>query len=141
MVLWVALRSVLLSVVFLIFAACIGGVLSWWAVLAVPAAMLCNASFAAPLAAFSATRENDLSFSLIMRLVLQPLFLFSGTFFPVPQLPDGLEPFVVLSPLWHGVELCRAATTGQGELGPILFHVAFLTAVVAVGACFGTRTF
>ena len=41
-----------------------------------------------------------------------PLFLFSGTFFPISRLPDWLEPVALLSPLWHAVELCRDATTG-----------------------------
>ena len=42
-----------------------------------------------------------------MRIVVFPLFLFSGTFFPISQLPDWLEPVALLSPLYHAVELCR----------------------------------
>ena len=93
-------------------AALLGAVPSAWGVLAIPAAGLCAAAFCAPLAAYSVMLDTDLSFPLIMRLGVLPLFLFSGTFFPIIQLPDGLQPIAQLSPLWHGVELARAATTG-----------------------------
>ena len=75
-----------------------------------------------------------------MRLAVFPLFLFSGTFFPVSLLPGWAQWLVVFSPLWHAVELCRAATTGHGgwvDLG----HVAALCACVVAGAWWGHRTF
>ena len=71
---------------------------------------------------------------MIMRLGMLPLFLFSGTFFPISQLPRGLRPLAVLSPLWHGVELARDATTGHFDAAPVAAHVAVLVACVAVGA-------
>jgi lipooligosaccharide transport system permease protein len=94
--------------------------------------------------AYAATQEEDGNFGLIMRLLVLPLFLFSGTFFPVDQLPAALQPLVWLSPLWHGVELARAATTGQwAELGVggVLAHLAFLTALLTAGLVAGIRTF
>ena len=56
----------------------------------------------------------------IFRFGLVPLFLFSGTFFPISQLPDWLEPLAWVTPLWHGVELCRGLATGDidGPLSP-----------------------
>ncbi len=101
------------SAAFLLVAALLGAVPSPWGVLAIPAAGLCAAAFCAPLAAYSITLDSDLSFPMIMRLGVLPLFLFSGTFFPISQLPSGLRPLAVFSPLWHGVELARDATTGQ----------------------------
>ena len=71
---------------------------------------------AAPLIAFAATQETDHGFPLIMRFLTLPMFLFSGTFFPLSQLPAVLRPLAWVLPLWHGVELCRDATTGT--LGP-----------------------
>jgi lipooligosaccharide transport system permease protein len=109
-------------------------------VLAVPAAVLCTTAFTAPLAAYAATRESDISFPLIMRLGIQPLFLFSGTFFPVSQLPDAFEPVAWLSPLWHGVELARSATTGSVDALAAAGHVVALVAVIAAGAWLGART-
>jgi lipooligosaccharide transport system permease protein len=70
-----------------------------------------------------------------------PLFLFSGTFFPISQLPDALQPLCVLSPLWHGVELCRGAMTGSIDFWPAVAHVAVLVACVVAGWRWGARSF
>lgn len=139
-VLWTAIRTTLSATAFLFVATLLGGVPSLWGVLAVPAAVLCASAFSAPLAAFSATQQSDLSFPIIMRLGVMPLFLFSGTFFPVSQLPGALQPLAALSPLWHGVELARSATSGSAELLPTLSHIGVLVAVIAAGAWVGART-
>ncbi|MDQ1373551.1 MAG: lipooligosaccharide transport system permease protein [Actinomycetota bacterium] len=140
-VLWNVARSTLGAVMFLAAAALLGGIPSPWGVLAVPAAALCALSVAAPLTAWAAMQETDVPFSVVARLGIVPIFLFSGTFFPVKQLPSGVRPVVVLSPLWHGVELCRAATTGRWDPGPQALHVAVLVALAAAGWQWGTRTF
>lgn len=138
---WIGVRAAVTSLVFLLVATPLGGVVSPWAVLAIPAAVLTALAFASTLTAYSATRENDVTFSLIIRLGVVPLFLFSGTFFPVEQLPSGLRPLVFFSPLWHGVELCRSATTGTGGLWEVTMHTVVLLGVVAVGCRFGVRAF
>ncbi|CAN5836134.1 ABC transporter permease [soil metagenome] len=138
---WTAVRTALSAGAFLLVATLLGGVPSAWGVLAVPFAMLGGAAFAAPLSAFAATQETDITFPVILRLGIVPLFLFSGTFFPIAQLPDGLQPLARLSPLWHAAELCRAATTGTLAWGSTVGHVLVLAGFVAVGAWFGTRTF
>jgi lipooligosaccharide transport system permease protein len=140
-VLWAGLRTALMASAFLIVASLLGGVPSPWAVLAVPAAMLTALAFSAPLAAYAATQTTDVSFAVIMRLGVLPLFLFSGTFFPIDQLPEGLQPLAVASPLWHGVELARSATTGSIGLLPSTGHVAALLVVIALGWQWGNRTF
>jgi lipooligosaccharide transport system permease protein len=140
-VFWLGCKAALSASVFLLVAAILGGVPSVWGILAVPATVLTAAAFAAPMTAFSAGQETDFAFPLIMRLGVLPLFLFSGTFFPVSQLPDWLEPLAYLSPLWHGVELARAATTDTFDLINGLGHVAFLTACVVAGFAWGRRTF
>lgn len=139
--LWAALRQAVAAAVFLVVATALGGVLSPWAVLAVPASVLVALAFAAPLTAWAATRETDQPFLVVMRVGIQPLFLFSGTFFPVAQLPDALEALALVSPLWHGVELCRAATTGHGDPAALVVHVAVLVAFAAAGWWWGLRTF
>jgi lipooligosaccharide transport system permease protein len=140
-VLWVALRALLAAAAFLIVAALLGAVPSAWGVLAIPACGLTAAAFCAPLTAFAVTQDSELSFPMIMRLGVLPLFLFSGTFFPISQLPTGLQFLAVFSPLWHGVELARNATTSNFEPLADLFHVAVLVVCVAVGARFGTRNY
>lgn len=140
-VIWTTVRSAVGASIFLIVAALLGAVLSPWGVFAVPAAALTATAFAAPLTAFSATQETDARFPVILRIGIMPLFLFSGTFFPVSQLPGVLRPLCWLSPLWHGVELCRGAMTGSIDFLPAVVHVAVLAACVAVGGRWGTRAF
>jgi lipooligosaccharide transport system permease protein len=138
---WVTVRMLINAGLFVAVAAVIGGVISPWGVLAVPAAALGGLAFAAPLTAYSAGRDSDQSFSIIMRIAVVPMFLFSGTFFPVDQLPDWLEPLARVTPLWHAVELCRGATTGSLSLAGAVGHAAFLLAVVAAGCWWGVATF
>jgi lipooligosaccharide transport system permease protein len=138
---WVTVRMLINAGLFVAVAALIGGVTSPWGVLAVPAAALGGLAFAAPLTAYSAGRDSDQSFSIIMRIAVVPMFLFSGTFFPVDQLPDWLEPLARVTPLWHAVELCRGATTGSLSLAGAVGHAAFLLAVVAAGCWWGVATF
>jgi lipooligosaccharide transport system permease protein len=140
-VVWQSIRTVLSASVFVAVAALLGAIASPWAVLAVPAAALTAAAFCALIGAFSATQDTDFAFPVIMRLGILPLFLFSGTFFPVSELPDWLEAVARLSPLWHGVELARRATTGDVAFWPMAAHVVFLVACVAAGWIVGTRTF
>ncbi|HEY7105468.1 MAG TPA: ABC transporter permease [Acidimicrobiia bacterium] len=138
---WTGIRSTMAATVFLAIAAVLGGVPSFWGLLAIPAAVLGALAIAAPLSAWAVERESDGAFSVVMRIVVFPLFLFSGTFFPVSRLPDWLEPVALLSPLYHAVELCRAATTGDFAFFDNVANVAVLLAFVGVGVWWGERTF
>ena len=120
--------------------AAFGVVYSPWAILALPAAVLTGMAFAGPVSAFAATQEKDSSFSTLYRFAIIPMFLFSGTFFPVSQLPTWLEAVAYCLPLYHGVALCRDLTLGQvswADLG----HVAYLAALFGAGYSAGRRTF
>lgn len=141
LVLSAGLRTGFAAIPFVAVAALLGGVPSLWAVLAVPAVVLTTVAFAALLAAYAATQDTDVSFSVIMRLGILPLFLFSGTVFPVEQLPGGLQPLAVLSPLWHGVELARSATTGWVNPLVAVGHLVSLLVVIALSWQWGVRTF
>jgi lipooligosaccharide transport system permease protein len=140
-VVWAGVRATMGAAGFVAVAALLGGVASPWGVLAIPAAVLLATAFTAPLVAFAATQTTDISFAVIIRLVIVPLFLFSGTFFPVSQLPHWLRPAVRFSPLWHGVELCRAFTTGHISWSAAGVHVVVLVGIVVAGWLWGTRTF
>jgi lipooligosaccharide transport system permease protein len=140
LVVWLSVRTAISATAFLVVASLLGAIPSWWGVLALPVAMLCAAAFAAPLAAFTATQDTDAVFPVIIRLVVMPLFLFSGTFFPTDQLPGAVRPLVALSPLWHAAELARAATTGRLGWGSLV-HAVVLAGCVAAGVWWGRRTF
>jgi lipooligosaccharide transport system permease protein len=136
-----AAKTAAAATTFVVAAALLGAIESWWAPLAIPAAALTATAFGAPLTAYAAGRDSDTSFFVLMRLVILPLFLFSGVFYPVEDLPDLLEQLVWLSPLYHGVELCRAATTGTGDPLALAGSVAFLLAVIGAGCVAGDRAF
>lgn len=138
---WLGIHTALHAAPYLAVAALVGGVPSPWGLLAVPLAVICAMAFAAPLAAYAVSQDSDAHFAAIMRLVVLPLFLFSGTFFPLDELPSGLRPLAWVTPLWHGVELCRAMTTGSVELGSAALHLGVLLACIAAGAAWGVHTF
>jgi lipooligosaccharide transport system permease protein len=76
----------------------------------------------------------------LYRFAIIPMFLFSGTFFPVSQLPKWLEVVAYCLPLFHGVSLCRDLTLGQVSWADV-GHVAYLCALVGVGYAAGRKTF
>jgi lipooligosaccharide transport system permease protein len=118
-----------------------GAVESWWGVLAVPVALLTGLAYAAPITAFSATQQTDSAFPLIMRLGVIPSYLFSGTFFPITQLPGPLQGIAKVTPLWHGVDLCRSLSLGTTTFVGAVVHVSYLVVFVAVAMRVGTFTF
>jgi lipooligosaccharide transport system permease protein len=129
------------SLIFVVVAAPFGAFSSWWVLLAVPVAVLTGLAFAVPTFALAARLENDNGFSILFRFVVTPLMLFSGTFFPIDQLPAWMQPIAWVTPLWHGVELSRDAATGTapGPLGAV--HLAVLLTYVAVGWVLARREF
>jgi lipooligosaccharide transport system permease protein len=138
---WMALRLTTTVTVFLCVIALFGATTSWTAVLTVPAGVLTGLAFAAPIAAFAATQENETYFNAIFRFMVIPMFLFSGTFFPVSQLPVVLRAIAYATPLWHGVDLCRTLALGRAPLGRSVLHVAYLLAWVVAGVIAGASAF
>jgi lipooligosaccharide transport system permease protein len=139
--LFVTLRLTMNSGLFLAVAAAFGALRSAWVIAALPVAVLTGLAFAAPVEAWAVTRQKDTSFAVIFRFGLIPLFLFSGTFFPITQLPAWIRPVAYVTPLWHGVALCRALSLGTADLGGAVVHVGYLAAVVAAGIAVGGRTY
>jgi lipooligosaccharide transport system permease protein len=135
--LFTALRTLMNSAIFLAVMAAFGAVQSAWVVAALPVCVLTGLAFAAPIEAWVITRDKDTSLSLLIRFVMIPLFLFSGTFFPVTQLPAWAQPVAYATPLWHGVVLCRSLSLGTADLGGSLLHVGYLVVLAAAGLAAG----
>lgn len=114
---------------------------SWGLLAAVPVAALCGAACGMPMAAFSATRDLDSSFSAIQRFVVTPLFLFAGVFYPLNELPQALQVIGWVTPLWHGVEVCRGLVTGGLGVWRALGHVAVMAAWAGLSTMWAVRTF
>jgi lipooligosaccharide transport system permease protein len=135
------MRLVLNCGVFLAVAAALGAVRSAWAAAALPVAVLTGLAFATPMEAWAVTRTKENSFTMIYRFGMIPLFLFSATFFPLTQLPGWLRPVAYVTPLWHGVALCRALSLGTATPAGAFVHVAYLAALAAAGIAVGNRAY
>jgi lipooligosaccharide transport system permease protein len=136
--LWSIIRLTFILVVFAVISALFGALDLGHALLAVPPGVLTGVAFTTVVTAFTVTREDEQSLSTLFRFAITPLFLFSGTFFPVSQLPDFLQKVAYLTPLFHGVELVRKiALPGVGEpvvtTLPIWISVAYLSAMTVIG--------
>lgn len=111
--------------------------------LAIIAGVLAGLAFGIPLMAYAASIEDDKGqFALVQRFIFMPMFLFSGTFYPLDSLPPWLAWIGWISPLWHGSELGRVATYGAA-VDPVMVavHLAYLVALAAVGYVFARRVF
>ncbi len=109
------------------------------AVLAYLASILVGMAFAAPLYAFAAGVKTEMWFPLIFRLVVMPLFLFSGAFFPISNLSPWMEWLARITPLWHGVDLARMATLDNLDWGTALMHVGYLAVLGGLGCWWAVR--
>jgi len=130
---FVVVRLVLTSTAFLAIAFVLGAIQGWWALLAMPVAVLTGMAFVTPVFAFSVSQSDGDGFNLLMRLGVMPIFLFSGTFFPIDQLPAWLEAVAWLTPLAHGIDLCRDLALGVPSVGGAAVHLACIGAWLVAG--------
>jgi lipooligosaccharide transport system permease protein len=131
---WIALRLTLSGSVYLLVITLFGAVRGPGVLVSLACAVLCGMAFSAPLVAFSAAQEREgNAFSAVFRFVVLPMTLFSGTFFPISQLPRPVQPLAWISPLWHGTELARGAALGTLRLWPAAGHLVYLTALLVLG--------
>ena len=134
-------RLLVTTTVFLAVMFAFGAADTPWAVLAVPVGVLTGMAYAPAIFAFAATIQENSGFAMLFRFGIMPMFLFSGTFFPVSQLPDWMELVAWVVPLWHGVDLARDIALGTVGAGSAALHVAYLLAWVAGGFLLARRAF
>jgi lipooligosaccharide transport system permease protein len=130
---WVTLRVLMVSTIFFVVMIFFGVVHSPLTLLVIPAAVLTGLAFATPIMAFTATRHDDSGFANIFRFVIMPLFLLGGAFFPLTKLPLVLQGIAWLTPLAHGVALCRSLVLGNTAAGDAVLHVLVMVAYVIGG--------
>jgi lipooligosaccharide transport system permease protein len=134
---WALIRGGLYAVGFMGVMLVLGLFVSPWVIFAVPAALLVGLAFAAVGMAATTFMKTWQDFDLI-QLVILPLFLFSGTFYPIDAYPPLLQVVVRLTPLYQGVDLIRSLTVGA--ISPILLvHVAYLGLMGIVGLWVASR--
>ncbi|WP_306211974.1 ABC transporter permease [Actinoplanes sp. RD1] len=139
--LFVVVRVLMSAGAFLAIAAAFGTLHSWWALATLPVAALVGLAVATPSFAYAAAVTSDSYLSILFRVGLIPMTLFSGVFFPVESLPAVLEWIAYAFPLWHAVDLSRAATLGVAPAWPALVHVTYLAAWAAGGRLLALRQF
>jgi lipooligosaccharide transport system permease protein len=139
---WIAIRMAMISTVFTAVIVVLGAAHSPLVILGIPVAVLTGMSFAAPIAAYNGTQRTPIRFNVIFRVGMTPLFLFSGTFFPIESLPAPFQALAWLSPLWHGVDLTRGLVLGTFVDRPLVMaiHVVVLVAIVVVATWAATIT-
>ncbi|WP_428964062.1 ABC transporter permease [Micromonospora fluostatini] len=138
---FVLLRVLLSTTAFLLVAAVFGVLRPGWALAVPPVVALLGLAVAAPVFAVSAVVPTDNHLTILFRFAVLPMTLFAGVFFPVESLPVGLRGLAYLSPLWHGVELCRAATLGVAPPWPTPGHLLYLAGWALVGCLLALRVF
>ena len=141
---WGAGRLLFVLVVYVIIAVLFGALDLGPALTAVPAAVLTGIAFTSCVTAWTLTQEDGRALSSLFRFAIVPLFLFSGTFFPISQLPDWLEPVAFLTPLFHGVELSRTLSVPGVDFPvvngfPNWVHLAYLLVMAAAGIYLSVR--
>lgn len=128
---WCLLRGGIYSAGFLLVMLLLGLVESWWAVLALPAALLIGYAFAGVGMALTTYMRSWQDFEFI-QLAIMPMFLFSATFFPVTAFEGPLRWVIEATPLYRGVVLCRELTTGALSWDSAV-SVVYLAAMGTIG--------
>jgi len=139
--LFVLFRLVTSLSVFLAVMAAFGALVLPLGFLALPAAVLTGLAFSAPVVAYAGWIQNDAGFAALLRFGIVPMFLFSGTFFPVDELPGVLQPVAYATPLWHGVSLTRGLALGDIQPTVALINVAYLGVLLLVGVWLARHQF
>jgi len=137
------IRTVVSVVIYWIVLYLFGALESDTAWLAIPAALFAGAAMASIGIALAGKIENeDFFFTIVGRFIMIPMFLFSGTFYPLSKMPVFLQFFGWISPLWHAAELGRFLTYGY-HLSPlaIAIHISVLAAMIGFGLTASFRIF
>jgi len=134
---WALIRGALYTIGFIAVMAVLGLVRSPLILLTLPGALLIGFAFAAVGMAATSFMRTWQDFDLI-QLVILPMFLFSGTFFPLDSFPEAARILIQLTPLYHGVDLLRGLSVGV--VGPeTLVHVGYLTLIGLLGMAVVSR--
>jgi len=142
--LWGVIRLTFILSVFTVIAGLFNALPLRTALMAIPPAVLTGIAFTTIVTAFTVTQNDSTSLTTLFRFGITPLFLFSGTFFPISNLPQAFQYLAYATPLFHGVELVRKiALPGLGTdmvtTIPIWVHFAYLGVMAITGLYLASR--
>ncbi|GGJ75984.1 transport permease protein [Pilimelia anulata] len=138
---WIALRMLLGAGFFLLVAYAAGVPRAGTAPLALPVAVLLGLAVGAPVMAAAAAATGDAHLHALYRLGVLPMTLFAGVYFPVDRLPAAVQWLAYASPLWHAVDLCRAALLGVPASRSAAGQVGYLALWAAAGTAVAVRAY
>jgi lipooligosaccharide transport system permease protein len=136
---WVGVRLVFVTVVYSGVMTAFGATTLAQGALAVPPAVLTGLAFSAVVTGYTARLEDEQGLSALFRFGIMPLFLFSGTFFPIEQLPGWVQPAAYATPLYHGVSLCRGLALGTDFAVNPVISVTYLVTMFGLGLMLAIR--
>jgi lipooligosaccharide transport system permease protein len=136
-IVWSLVRGGLYSVAFVLVMLAFGLIASWWALLAVPAALVIAFAFAAIGMAVTSYMKTFQQMEWINTALL-PMFLFSTTFFPLSVYPRPIQLLVECLPLFHGIELIRGLCLGLVSPA-LLLHLVYFAVLIVVGVTVTSR--
>lgn len=137
--LWVGARVMMVSVAFAIVVVVFRVAPLWQSLAATLPALLVGLAMGGLTTAYTTRTNSDTALPTYFRFVVIPMFLFSGAFFPITQLPGWLQPVAYVTPLWHGVELCRAVMLGSPTVVAPWISVIYLIVLAAVGTALSMK--
>jgi lipooligosaccharide transport system permease protein len=137
-IVWAQLRGAIYSAAFLVVMLAMGLIGSWWALLVLPVTLLIGFAFAAVCMAVTSFMRTWKDFEFI-QLTILPMFLFSTTFYPLSVYSRPLQLFVECTPLYHGIEILRALSTGVGVGVGLLGHALYFVVMGLIGLVASAR--
>lgn len=136
-IIWALFRGLIYSIGFMAIVTPLGLVTSWWAIAAIPAAVIIAFAFSAVGMAITSYMKTYQQMDLI-NVVLLPMFLFSGSFYPITVFPEWIQAVIQALPLWHAIELVRGLMLGNITAG-LLTHVLYFMVMILIGTTLTTR--
>jgi lipooligosaccharide transport system permease protein len=134
---WAMLRGLVYAIGFMLVVAPLGLIPSWWGILAIPAAVLIAFGLAsigmAITSYFSSYQQMN-----IIQIAMMPMFLFSGSFFPISVFPRWVQTIIEVFPLWQAIQMIRGLTLGVINIG-LLGHIGYFLILIASGLYFTTK--
>lgn len=132
--LWSGTRATLYGSAFLLVLALLGLITSWWALLLPPFIFLLGLMFSVMGMLFTSLIQSIDFYAYYFTLIVTPMFLFSGIFFPLDDFPSPVPQLAWFTPLYHAVNVCRALATGPSPavILDLLWIIVFTAALSLV---------
>jgi lipooligosaccharide transport system permease protein len=134
---WALFRGLIYAVGFTAIVFPLGIMKGWYGLLAIPAAVIIAFGFAS-IGMLYTTFAKSIAQMDWVNVVMLPLFLFSGSLYPLSIYPQWLRAIIEALPLWHGIQIVRSLSLGIIQWG-LLWHFAYFAAMIAIGLTFTTR--